>query len=59
MNEFWHHYAEILSDPAHLAVEVTLMLIVDGLVLGLLWPFAKRAVRRHDATVHGKGPLDG
>ena len=39
MNDFFHHYTEILTDPAHLAVEVTLMLVVDVLFLGLIWPF--------------------
>ncbi len=55
MDDFLHHYYEILSDPAHLAVEVTLMLVVDGLVLGLLWPLFRRLIDhrldRHHAQV--------
>jgi hypothetical protein len=46
MNEFLDHYYEILSDPAHLAVELTLMLLVDGLVLGLLWPLFRHVIDR-------------
>lgn len=42
MDDFLHHYTEILTDPAHLAVEVTLMLVVDVLFLGLIWPFITR-----------------
>lgn len=52
METFLHHYVEILSDPAHLAVEVTLMVLVDFVFLGAILPFVKRAVRRHDDTVH-------
>lgn len=33
---------DIMADPAHLAAEVTLMLLVDFLFLGLVWPFLKR-----------------
>lgn len=46
MTEFLHHYTEILTDPAHLAVEVTLMLVVDVLFLGLMWPLFQRMARR-------------
>ena len=37
---YWH----ILSDPAHIAVELTLMLLLDGLLLGLAWPAIKQYV---------------
>jgi len=46
MDDFLHHYTEILTDPAHLAVEVTLMLLVDVLFLGLIWPFIKTYMDR-------------
>lgn len=52
MNDFLHHYVEILSDPAHLAVELTLMLLVDVLVLGLLWPCARRAINKRIHAEH-------
>ena len=55
METFLHHYVEILSDPAHLAVEVTLMVLVDFVFLGDILPFVKRAVRRHDSEVHDVG----
>ena len=52
VNEFLIHYTELLSDPAHLAVEVTLMLIVDGLFLGVLWPFIKSHIHADIAAEH-------
>lgn len=70
MNTFLHHYTEILTDPAHLAVEVTLMLVVDVLFLGLMWPLMKRMAARvahrehlkidaeHGIIEHGALPQD-
>ena len=52
MTEFLHHFAELWSDPAHFAYEVSVDLIVNTLFLGLLWPFAKRFVRKHDREKH-------
>lgn len=52
MSEFLHHYIEILSDPAHLAVEVTLMLLVEVLFLGMIWPVAKKAMDRRVKAEH-------
>lgn len=46
MNEFFHHYTEILTDPAHLAVEVTLMLVVDVLFMGMIWPLLRAYMDR-------------
>jgi hypothetical protein len=40
LGEYW----SILTDPAHVAVEVTLMVLLDGLLLGMLWPLIKRFV---------------
>lgn len=40
-SDFWHHYTEILLDPAHLAVEVTIMLVVDVFFLGMVWPLLR------------------
>jgi hypothetical protein len=34
----------ILEDPAHLAVEVTMMIVLDGIILGLIWPVVKRFI---------------
>lgn len=52
MNDFFHHYIEILRDPAHLAVELTLMLLVDVLVLGLLWPWVRHAINKRIHAEH-------
>lgn len=52
MNAFLDHYVELLSDPAHLAVEVTLMIVVDGLMLGLLWPAVRKLIDRRVTRTH-------
>lgn len=50
MGEVFAHYAEIMSDPAHLMAEVSLMVIVDVLFLGLLWPLITKTINaRFDA----------
>lgn len=41
---FLAEYWSILTDPAHVAVEVTLMIVLDGLLLGLLWPLVRTYV---------------
>lgn len=43
-DNFFQAYWHILSDPAHLAVEVTLMIVLDGILLGLLWPMIRSYV---------------
>lgn len=55
MSEFLHGYTELLTDPAHLAYEVTLIIFIDVLLVGFAWPFVKRGIRRHDKTHHGGG----
>lgn len=62
MIEFLHHYGEIVSDPAHVAAELTFIVVIDGLILGLLAPLARRLVRRehnrldreHGVVNHGR-----
>lgn len=48
----WNEYLHVVSDPAHILAEVTFIIVVDGLLLGLAIPFVRRAIRRHDATHH-------
>lgn len=38
---FLAEYWEILSNPAHMAVEITLMFLIDVILLGLLWPLVR------------------
>lgn len=40
---FW----TLLRDPAHWEFELFLMLVFDGLIVGLLWPFARLHWRHH------------
>lgn len=44
--EILREYAHLMSDPAHLMAEVSLMLIIDVLFLGLLWPLIKRRLSK-------------
>lgn len=39
---FLAEYWSILTDPAHVAVEITLMILLDGVLLGMLWPLIRR-----------------
>lgn len=52
MESFFEHYWEIMSDPAHLAAEVSLMLLVDVLFLGLIWPLIRAYVNRKIRKAH-------
>lgn len=49
---FVREYWSILTDPAHVAVEVTLMILLDGLLLGLLWPVIRRYVQSKLTAQH-------
>jgi hypothetical protein len=46
---FFAEYWEILSNPAHMAVEITLMFLIDVILLGLLWPLVRRFI---EARLH-------
>lgn len=51
---FFTEYFELLTNPAHIVFELTLMAIVDGLLIGLLWPLFRRFVdyklrKQHEA----------
>lgn len=37
----------LLKDAAHWEFEILVTLIVDGLILGLLWPFISKHLRHH------------
>lgn len=49
---WFQEYLELLQDPAHLALELTLIIIVDVIIGMLLWPFAKNWLKKHDAKKH-------
>ena len=52
MGQFLHHYTEIMTDPAHFAAEITMMLLVDVLFLGLIWPLLRRTIDRRVQARH-------
>jgi len=50
---FLEEYLSLLTDPAHLAFELTLMFVIDLLIGVIVWPRLKGVViRRHDARCH-------
>jgi hypothetical protein len=61
MTEFWSEFLSIFTDPAHMAVEVLNTFIIDVVVLGFLWPFITRRIRREHRTIdreHGVSHLE-
>lgn len=44
-------YIHLLSDPAHMLVELTFMLVVDMFFLGFVWPLIKRAIRNEHKVI--------
>lgn len=41
---FFGEYISLMTDPAHVAVELTFLVVVDVVLVGLLWPLIKRFV---------------
>lgn len=52
--DFFERYLDLLTDPAHWAFEITVTVIVDIIIIGMMIPFIRRAVRRHDEEHHGE-----
>ena len=50
LQRYWH----ILSDTAHLSVELTMTIVVDVLLLGLLWPAIRRYFNAKLAAQHAQ-----
>lgn len=50
---FWHFsewlpaYYDLLRSPSHIALELTLMLIFDGIIFGLIWKTLRNYVKKH------------
>lgn len=45
-------FTELVTSAAHWELELFIMLVFDGLVLGLAWPFLKRHFQHH--LIHDK-----
>lgn len=41
---FW----TLLNNAAHWEFEIFLMVLCDGVILGLLWPYIRKHIRHHD-----------
>ncbi len=54
MDHFIEEFAHLASDPAHLAFEVATTIVIEGILLGLLWPLVKRHIHRDIAHEHAK-----
>ena len=52
MTNFLHEYLSILSNPAHMLVEVTNTILIDVIFVGMLWPLFRRAIKKHDRKEH-------
>jgi hypothetical protein len=54
--EILREYGHIMSDPAHLLAELSIMIIVEVIFLGIVWPFMRlrvtRIVERRIAAEH-------
>ncbi|MCL2542727.1 MAG: hypothetical protein FWE71_09765 [Nocardioidaceae bacterium] len=53
-DNFFQAYWHILSDPAHCAVEVTLTILLDVVMLGMLWPLVKGYVNSRLQRQHAE-----
>ena len=51
-DNFFQAYWHILSDPAHVAVEITLTILLDVVLLGMFWPMLKTYVNSRLARQH-------
>lgn len=45
-------FLELITDANHWGFEIVATLIQDVIILGLAWPFLKRAIARHDLKKH-------
>lgn len=55
---FIDQYLHLLGNPAHWAFELTLIVLIDILILGLAYPFIKAWIANHDRTKHPKEVCD-
>lgn len=47
VSEWLPEYLQLVRDPAHIALELTLMAIFDGIVFGLIWKALRNYINRH------------
>lgn len=45
-------YMDLMTDSAHWAFEITLMVIFDVIIGMIAWPLVKRAILNHDKKAH-------
>lgn len=46
-SEWLPEYFQLVRDPAHIALELTLMAVFDGIIFGLIWRALRSYVRSH------------
>lgn len=46
-SEWFPEYLDLLRSPSHIALELTLMAIFDGIIFGLIWKALRNYVSRH------------
>lgn len=52
MGDILGHYAELVTDPAHTLVELTFVLVIDVIILGVVGKWFTRKLKRRDRD-HG------
>ena len=48
----WDSYVDLITDPAHLLLEATLILVIDVIIGMIAWPFIKKWIKEHDRKKH-------
>ena len=47
MPYWFDEYVHLVTDPAHIALELTLILVFDGLIFGLIWTSLRKYIKNH------------
>jgi hypothetical protein len=58
MTEFYDHFMELVTDPAHLAFEVFTTFVLEIVILGLLLPLIARRIRREHRKIDVEHGVD-
>ncbi len=54
----FQRYWELVTDPAHLLLELTLIILIDVIIGMIAWPFAKKWLKEHDRKKHAHEHCD-
>jgi hypothetical protein len=54
----WEEYINLITDPAHLMLELTLIIVIDVIIGMVAWPFIKKWIKEHDRKKHAHQHCD-